>query len=383
MAAIPAYRAVSVLLPRSSRLMSFPVTRTTSPKQRPHDDDLRFGRTFSDHMFIMNYDEGQGWHDPRIVPYAPFTFDPACCVLHYAQSVFDGLKAFRGADGAVRIFRPSRHAERLNQSCEKLCIPQLDPALIEESIAALVQVDQDWVPSKAGTSLYIRPTVIASETFLGVHPSHSYIYFVILSPVGAYYAEGLNPVKILATDTHVRAVQGGLGAAKTAGNYAASLQAARDAQAEGYTQVLWLDGVHREYLDEVGTMNIMLRIGNEVITPPLSSGTILAGITRDSVLTLMREWGMTVNERPISIHEVMAAAERGDLAEMWGTGTAAVISPIGELGYRGQKIIINRGKIGDLTQRLYDTIIGIQYGTVADAHGWTRIVVKEPASAAA
>lgn len=357
---------------------SFPVTRTTQPKKRPADDALRFGEVFTDHMFLMEYDEGQGWHDPRIVPYGPLTFDPACCVLHYAQTVFDGLKAFRGADGQVRIFRADKHAERLNRSCDLLCIPQLDTALVQQSIRSLIGVDQEWVPSKRGTALYIRPIVIATETFLGVHPSRKYLYYVILCPVGAYYKEGLNPVKILATDRYVRAVPGGLGAAKTAGNYAASLYAAREAERNGYTQVLWLDGRHREFLDEVGTMNIMLRIGETVITPTLTDGTILDGVTRNSVLTLLRDWGVPVEERAISIREVVKAHEEGRLTEMWGTGTAAVISPIGELGYHDNRMVINGGAIGELTQRLYDAITSIQYGATSDPHGWvTTVPVRE------
>ena len=252
------------------------ITRTASPKQPPADETLAFGSVFTDHMFLMDYHEGKGWHDPRIVPYGPFTLDPATCVLHYGQAIFDGLKAFRGHDGRVRLFRLPDHARRLNRSAHYLCIPELDPEMVEESIRALVEVDQRWVPSLPGTSLYIRPTVIATETFLGVHPSSSYLYYVILGPVGAYYKEGMNPVRILASDTYVRAVQGGLGAAKTAGNYAASLFGAEEAQKAGYTQVLWLDGVEHRYLDEVGTMNIMLKIDDEVITPPLN-GAILAG----------------------------------------------------------------------------------------------------------
>jgi len=361
---------------------SFPVTRTTHPKPRPADDTLRFGQVFTDHMFMMEYDEGRGWHDGRIVPYAPFTFDPACCVLHYAQAVFDGLKAFRGADGQIRIFRGDRHAARLNRSCDLLCIPQLDPVLVQDSMQALVGVDADWVPAKRGTSLYIRPTVIATETFLGVHPASTYLYYVILSPVGPYYKEGLNPVKILATDAHVRAVPGGLGAAKTAGNYAASLSAARDAERQGYTQVLWLDGKHREFLDEVGTMNIMLRIGDTVITPPLSNGTILDGVTRNSVLQLLRDWGIPAEERAVSIHEVIEAHKQGTLTEMWGTGTAAVISPVGELGFKDVRMSINGGRIGDLTQRLYDAVTSIQYGATNDAHGWMKLVdTREHATA--
>jgi branched-chain amino acid aminotransferase len=352
---------------------SFAVSRAT-PKPRPADDALQFGTVFTDHMFVMDHTEGRGWHSPRIVPYQPFSVDPAAAVLHYAQAVFDGLKAFRGGDGIVRLFRASAHAERLNRSCERLCIPQLDPALVLQSFHALLGIDEAWVPKKRGTAIYLRPTVIATEPFLGVRPAKTYSYFLILSPVGSYYAEGINPVKILATDTYVRAVQGGLGAAKTAGNYAASLHAAEDAKKQGYTQVLFLDGVHRKYLDEVGTMNIMVKIGEEVITPPLT-GTILAGITRDSILTLLRDWGVKTAERPISIDEVLAASREGKLAEMWGTGTAAVVSPVGELGYKGERITINGGKTGALTQKLYDTITSIQNGDTNDAHGWTSVVM--------
>jgi branched-chain amino acid aminotransferase len=358
------------------------VTRTTRPKHPPADESLRFGNVFSDHMFVMDYHEGRGWHDPRIVPYQPFSMDPATCVLHYGQAVFDGLKAFRGTDRAIRVFRAPDHAARLNRSAERLCIPPLDTALVRDSFRALIEVDQNWVPSKPGTSLYLRPTIIATEPFLGVHPSSSYTYFVITCPVGAYYAEGMNPVRILATDKYVRAVPGGTGAAKAAGNYAASLAAAEEAQAQGYTQVLYLDGVHHRYLDEVGTMNIMLKIGEQVLTPPLT-GSILAGITRDSVLTLLRDWGVPVAERPIAIDEVMQAAADGHLAEMWGTGTAAVISPVGELGYQGRSVAINGGRTGALTQRLYDTIVGIQYGRAADPHGWTQVVVPGQSQAAA
>jgi branched-chain amino acid aminotransferase len=348
------------------------ITRSTQPKTPPADDTLAFGNVFTDHMFMMNYDEGKGWHSPRIEPYGPFSLDPACCVLHYGQAIFDGLKAFRGVDGKVRLFRLPDHARRLNRSAHYLCIPEMDPEMVEESIRALVEVDEKWVPSKPGTSLYIRPTVIATETFLGVHPSHSYLYYVIVGPVGAYYKEGMNPVRILASDKYVRAVQGGLGAAKTAGNYAASLYGAEEAAKAGYTQVLWLDGVEHRYLDEVGTMNIMLKIGDEVITPPLN-GAILAGLTRDSVLTLLRDWGLRVSERPIAIDEVIAAAQAGRL-EMWGTGTAAVISPVGELGYKGERYVINGGQTGELTQKLYDTIVGIQYGKLPDKYGWMRML---------
>src|SRR5436190_3194561 len=349
------------------------ITRTTSKKDKPKDKDLAFGNVFSDHMFVANFEEEKGWYDPRIEPYGPFPLDPATAVLHYGQSLFEGLKAFRGPDGAIRLFRPDKHVARLNRTAERMVTPALDPDLVLRSWTQLVEIDRDWVPSAVGTSLYIRPTIIASEAFLGVRPANEYLYYVILSPVGAYYAEGMAPVKIKVIDNYVRAVVGGLGEAKTSANYAASLHAAEDAKHEGFTQVLWLDGVQRKYIEEVGTMNIMLKIGDEIITPPLA-GTILAGVTRDSVLALTREWGLRVSERPITIDEVVAAAHGGTLAEVWGTGTAAVISPVGELSYKDERIVVNGGGIGPLTQKLYDTIVGIQYGTVPDTRGWTREV---------
>jgi branched-chain amino acid aminotransferase len=350
------------------------ITRAATKKPKPKDAELSFGTVFTDHMFVVDFQEEKGWYDPRIEPYGPFSLDPACAVLHYAQAIFDGLKAFRGKDGRVRLFRPQRHIERLNNSARRLCIPPVDPDLALRALIELVSLEKDWVPSTVGTSLYIRPTIIASEPFLGVRPARSYIYYVILSPVGAYYPEGMNPVKILVVDKYVRAVEGGVGGAKTGVNYASSLYAAEEAKHQGFTQVLWLDGRERKYLDEVGTMNIMLQIGDEVVTPSLGHGTILPGVTRDSALTLMREWGMRVSERAVSIDEVARAARQGLLREVWGTGTAAVISPVGELAYKGERIVINQGKIGELTQKLYDAIVGIQYGTAPDTHGWTVVV---------
>jgi branched-chain amino acid aminotransferase len=346
------------------------ITRTTAPKQKPKDSDLTFGTVFTDHMFVMDFHEGKGWHNPRIEPYGPFAMDPAAAVLHYAQAVFDGLKAFRLRNGEVRLFRPQKHVERLINSSRRLCIPEVDPELALKSLVMLVGMEKDWVPSTVGTSLYIRPTIIATEPFLGVRPAKSYIYYVILSPVGAYYPEGMNPVKILVVDKYVRAVEGGVGNSKAGANYAASLYAAEEAKHEGFTQVLWLDGRERRFIDEVGTMNIMLKIGDEIITPPLS-GTILAGVTRDSALTLLREWKLRVSERPVTIDEVATAARAGKLEEVWGTGTAAVISPVGELSYKGERIVINGGKIGPVTQKLYDAIVGIQYGTAPDTRNWT------------
>ena len=347
------------------------ITRGATKKPKPRDRDLTFGTVFTDHLFVMDFQEEKGWYDPRIEPYGPLSLDPAAAVLHYAQAVFDGLKAFRGRDGRVRLFRPQKHLERLNHSARRLCIPPLDPEQALRALVELVGLERDWVPSTLGTSLYVRPTIIANEAFLGVRPAKSYIYYVVLSPVGAYYPEGMNPVRILVVDKYVRAVEGGVGGAKTGVNYAASLYAAEEAKHAGFTQVLWLDGRERKYLDEVGTMNIMLKIDDEVITPPLSQGTILPGVTRDSALTLMREWGLRVSERAIAIDEVARAARDGSLREVWGTGTAAVISPVGELAYAGERIVINGGKIGELTQKLYDAIVGIQYATAPDTHGWT------------
>lgn len=349
------------------------INRAGTKKPKPKDSDLGFGTVFTDHMFRLDYQEEKGWYDPRIEPYRSLSLDPATAVLHYAQAIFEGLKAFRGVDGKVRLFRPHKHIERLNHSAKRICIPPLDPDLALRSLVELVGLERDWVPSSVGTSLYVRPTIIATEPFLGVRPSKSYVYFVILSPVGAYYPEGMNPVKILVMEKYVRAVEGGVGEAKTGGNYAASLLAAEEAHHSGFTQVLYLDGVHRKYVEEVGTMNIMLRLGDEVVTPPLT-GTILSGVTRDSVLTLLREWGLSVSERPITIDEVIAAARNGTLREVWGTGTAAVISPVGELAYRGERIVIHDGHIGELTQRLYQAIVDIQYARVPDSRGWTQEV---------
>jgi branched-chain amino acid aminotransferase len=346
------------------------VTRATTAKPKPADSELGFGQFFTDHMFVADFQEEKGWYDPRIEPYGPIALDPAAAVLHYSQAIFDGLKAFRGPDGKVRLFRPHKHVERMNTSARRMCIPPLDPALALASIVDLVSLDRAWVPRTLGTSLYIRPTLIASEAFLGVRPAKSYIYYVILSPVGAYYPEGMAPVKIRVEERYVRAVEGGLGGAKTGANYAASLMAGEEAKHGGYTQVLWLDGVHRKYIDEVGTMNIMVRIGDEVVTPPLH-GTILPGVTRDSALHLMRKWGLNVSERQISIDDVVHAHKRGALKEVWGTGTAAVISPVGELAYKAERMVINDGKIGPLTQRLYDAIVGVQYGQAPDPDGWT------------
>lgn len=349
------------------------ISRTTTPKTVPPADKLGFGQSFTDHMFIMDYQPEQGWHHPRIEPYAPFCVDPATMVFHYGQAIFEGMKAFRRANGSINIFRPEAHFARFNRSADRLCIPRLDIDDIIAALQALLEVDHRWVPDDAGTALYIRPFIIATDRFLGVRPSLTYRFFIILSPVGAYYTEGFNPVKILVENELIRAAPGGIGDVKTPGNYAASLQAAVRAKDQGYTQVLWLDARELKALEEVGTMNIMLKIDGRVITPPLS-GSILPGITRDSVITILKDWGIRCDERTITIDDVVQAAESGKLEEMFGTGTAAVISPVGELKHRDEVISINHGTTGPLAQRLFDHITGLQYGTLPDDHGWIHTV---------
>ncbi|RKN83780.1 branched-chain amino acid aminotransferase [Paenibacillus ginsengarvi] len=340
-----------------------------SLKEKPDASKLEFGRTFTDHMFLLDYTEGQGWHDPRIVPYGPFTLDPAAMVFHYGQAIFEGLKAFRTKEGKVMLFRPNKNAQRLNVSNERLSIPALDEDAFVEYVKALVEVEQDWVPSTEGTSLYIRPYIFATEPCLGVRASKQYLFAIILSPVGAYYKEGIHPVKINVESEYVRAVRGGTGFAKTAGNYASSIKAQEEAKEGGYAQVLWLDGKEHKYIEEVGSMNMFFKIGGEVVTPELN-GSILAGITRDSVLHLLKTWGVPVSERKISIEEIYTASLEGKLEEAFGTGTAAVISPVGQLHWNEHTMVINDGKIGELAQKIYDTITGIQNGTVPDTFGW-------------
>lgn len=347
------------------------VELTKNPKEKPQDQSkLGFGNYYTDHMFLMNYDEGQGWHDPRIVPYAPIALDPAAMCLHYGQEVFEGLKAYRTADGRILLFRPDRNMARLNVSNDRLCIPPIDEEFAIEAVKKLVLVDKDWIPTEEGTSLYIRPFIFAVDAQVGVHPAHHLIFAIILSPVGAYYPEGLNPVKIYVEDEYVRAVKGGMGFTKTGGNYAASLKAQAEAEKKGYTQVLWLDGVERKYIEEVGTMNVFFVIDDEVITPELR-GSILSGVTRMSCIDILRSWGMKVSERKLSIEEVAKAAEEGRLKEAFGSGTAAVISPIGELRWGDDVMVINDGKIGEISAKLYDNLTGIQWGKLPDEFGWT------------
>ncbi len=343
-------------------------------KAKPTDaSKLGFGNYFTDHMFMMNYDAGEGWHDARIVPYGPLSLDPAAMCLHYGQEVFEGMKAYRAPDGRVLLFRPDKNMARLNLSNERLCIPAIDEAFAVEAIKKLVSIEQDWIPNAPDTSLYIRPFIISVDPHVGVHPAEHLIFMVILSPVGCYYPEGLNPVKIYVERQYVRAVKGGTGFAKTAGNYASSLKAQEVAASQGYTQVLWLDGVERKYIEEVGTMNVFFKIGGKVVTPALQ-GSILGGITRMSCIEMLRSWGVEVEERPLALQEVVDAAANGMLEEAFGTGTAAVISPIGELKVDDQIIAINGGAIGETAQKLYDALTDLQNGRTADTFGWTVCV---------
>lgn len=332
-------------------------------------DNLGFGNFFSDHVFVMDYENG-AWGNARVIPYGPMPINPAMCTLHYGQTIFEGLKAFRSQKGGVNVFRPLMNARRLNHSAHILCIPEMDENMILAGIKELVQIDQKWIPSQRGHSLYIRPVVYGTDDFLGVRASENYRLIIMTSPVASYYAEGLNPVRIKVSTEHVRAVRGGLGSAKTAANYAASLFAAKKAKEAGYSQVLWLDGVTHELVDEVGTMNIMFLIGDELITPPLDSGTILAGVTRNTVLLLAKDLGLKTREHRISIEEIAEAYRNGTLREVFGTGTAAVISPVGELCYKEETMMVNGGVIGPIAQKLYDTITGIQYGEIEDTHDW-------------
>jgi branched-chain amino acid aminotransferase len=345
-------------------------------EQNPHsktkpgiEEELGFGRRFTDHMFLMDYEEGKGWHDPRIVPYGPLSHDPAAMVFHYGQAVFEGLKAFRSEKDEIVLFRPDQNAKRLNRSSERLHMPQMNEDFVVSAIQSLVRMDAQWVPRKKGSSLYIRPFVIATEVGLGVRASSQYSFVIIMSPVGAYYEEGLQPINILVESHYARAVQGGTGGAKAAGNYAASLKAQALAKERGCAQVLWLDAIDKKSLEEVGSMNVFFKINGEVITPSLS-GSILEGITRKSIIHLLNDWGIPVTERKISIDDIVQAYENGMLEEAFGTGTAAVVSPIGSLLWKGVPMVINQGKIGELVHRLYDTITDIQFGRIEDAHGW-------------
>ncbi|HTP65154.1 MAG TPA: branched-chain amino acid aminotransferase [Geobacteraceae bacterium] len=343
-------------------------------KKKPRftdESNLSFGRIFTDRMFLGEWKSGQGWVDARIEPYAPFVLDPACMVFHYAQEIFEGLKAYKWRDGAIALFRPEMNAYRFNRSAERMCMPEVPEELFLKGIEELLKLEKEWIPSAPGTSLYIRPTMIAVEPALGVKPADHYYFYVILSPVGAYYPSGFNPVRIMVEDKYVRAVPGGTGDAKTGGNYAASLKAALEAKKKGFEQVLWLDGAHHRYVEEVGSMNMFFAYGDLVVTAPLT-GSILGGITRDSVLRLAASLGFRVEERQLDIEDLLADVRSGKVTEAFGSGTAAVITPVGHLAYRDELNQIGSGGVGPLTQNLYDTLTGIQYGRIEDKFGWIK-----------
>lgn len=351
--------------------MEIKFVKADTLKAKPDSSTLGFGQVFTDYMFLMDYSRDLGWHDARIVPFAPISLHPASTVLHYGSEIFEGLKAYRTADGSVQLFRPIENIRRMNNSADRMCLPAIPEDLAMQALTEFVKVEQDWTPSAEGTSLYLRPFMYGNDETLGVHAVHNATYAIIASPVGSYYKEGINPVKIMIESEDVRAVRGGTGEAKCGGNYAASNRAGERAEQKGYSQVLWLDGVHRKYIEEVGAMNVMFKIAGEVVTPALS-GSILPGITRKSCIEVLRSKGYKVSERLISIDELAEAMENGTLEEAWGCGTAAVVSPIGELCYQDKKYTVNSGKIGETTQMLYDTLTGIQWGKIEDPFGWVQ-----------
>ncbi|MBO5926967.1 MAG: branched-chain amino acid aminotransferase [Clostridia bacterium] len=350
--------------------MKISITKTTTPAVKPDSSTLGFGKVFTDHMFIMDYSQDKGWHDARIVPFGRLAIHPASTVLHYGSEIFEGLKAYRRKDGEVQLFRPLENIRRMNRSANRMCLPEIPEDIALEALTTFIELEKDWVPSAKGTSLYIRPFMFGNDETLGVHAVKNATFIIITSPVGSYYKEGINPVKIMIESEDVRAVRGGTGEAKCGGNYAASNRAGERAEKLGYSQVLWLDGVHRKYIEEVGAMNVMFKINGEIVTPMLA-GSILPGITRKSIIELLKSEGYKVSERLISIDELEEALENGTLEEAWGCGTAAVVSPIGELSYKDKKFTINCGKIGEVTQHLYDTLTGIQWGNVEDKYNWT------------
>ena len=352
-------------------MLDIKITRTTCPKEKPQDESkLGFGKKFTDHMFVMDYTEGEGWHDARIVPYAPFQLDPATVVFHYAQEIFEGMKAYRTADDTIQLFRPECNAKRMQDSADRLCIPKIPVEDYIQAVEALVDVERDWVPHSDGASLYIRPFVFANDVGLGVHASKHYIFCIICAPSGAYYAEGINPVRIYVEDEYIRAAPGLTGFTKCGGNYAASLISQVKAHELGYEQTLWLDGVEHKYVEEVGSMNCFFKIDGTVYTAP-TVGTVLPGVTRMSCIELLKHWGIPVSEERLPIADVMKASHDGKLEEVFGTGTAAVISPVGELRYEGDVAHINNGEIGEVTHKLYNTLTGIQWGKLPDELGWT------------
>lgn len=354
--------------------MNITVNKTATPKTKPADEtELGFGRIFSDHMFIMDYEKGKGWHNAGIQPFGDITVSPAAMVLHYAQEVFEGLKAYRTPENRIQLFRPEENFKRMNISCKRAVIPEFDSDFALNALKELIKTDADWVPRTDGASLYIRPFIFAADPFVGVRPSETYKFIIITSPSGAYYATGLNPTSIYVEEKYVRAVRGGMGFIKTGGNYAASLLGQHEAHEQHFDQVLWLDGVERRYIEEVGSMNVFFVIGDEIVTPELN-GSILPGITRMSVIELCRKWGLKVAERKLDADGIFDSHDKGELKEVFGTGTAAVISPVGVLRRGGRTIRVNEGRIGAVSQKLYDALTGIQYGRIADDMGWTVTV---------
>lgn len=349
--------------------MEIKIQKTENPRVKP-TENLGFGKYFSDHMFIADYSRNTGWRDARIVPFENLSLHPASTVFHYGAEIFEGLKAYRRADGTIQLFRPIENARRLNSSAERIGLPQFDENDFVEAVKALVKLDSDWVPSGEGESLYIRPFLFGADEHLGVHSIDNAKFMIITSPSGSYYPEGINPVKIMIEQEDVRAVRGGTGYTKCGGNYAAATRAGERAEKKGYTQVLWLDGVERKYIEEVGAMNVMFKINGEIVTPMLS-GSILPGITRKSCIEVLKKDGYKVSERLLSVDELIEALENGTLEEAWGCGTAAVVSPIGQLYYNDKTYTVNDNKIGEVTQRLYDELTGIQWGTEKDEFGWT------------
>lgn len=353
-------------------MLNIPVQKCAQSKTKPPSQDLGFGQYFSDHLYQVRYSPKKGWHQAEIIPYQNFQIDPGAAVLHYGQALFEGMKAFRQKNGDIVLFRPEYNCKRLQQGAARLCMEAPPTDVMMAGIRKLVALEKDWVPQERGCSLYIRPTLIGTEAFLGVRPSQEYLFYVILSPVSSYYKEGLNPISIWVEENYIRAAPGGLGATKAGANYAASLLAALEAKKKGYAQVLWLDVAH-QHIEEVGTMNVFFKIGDEIITPSLD-GTILAGGVRDCVLQMLRSWGLKVTERKLGIDEVLQAMQQGRLQEAFGTGTAAVISPIGKLFYQGKDWILNDQKIGPVASRLYNEITAIQYGESEDKFGWLEKV---------
>lgn len=350
--------------------MEIKITKTTTPQTMPPEEKLGFGKVFTDHMLIVDWEQGKGWFDARIVPFGRISLHPASTVLHYGAEIFEGLKAYRRADGGVQLFRPMENIKRMNRSAERMSLPQMDEQDMLELLTAFVRTEEKWVPKSFGTSLYLRPYLFGNDETLGVHSVHKATFMIIASPSGSYYAEGINPVGIMIENEDVRTVRGGTGYAKCGGNYAASTRAGERAAKKGYSQVLWLDGVERKYIEEVGAMNVMFKLDGVVVTPEISSGSILPGITRKSCIEVLKKLGYTVEERLLSLDELVAAMENGKLEEAWGCGTAAVVSPIGKLAYQDKEYVISGGKIGEVTQKLYDILTGIQWGKCEDEFGW-------------